>query len=115
MNLILTRIFESATSYRIYASRADAFSGINAVNIGGTAVLLRFRQPDGTLQESVISFDTGGTTGELNFYTKNGAWPTQANWTISQQPAAVTFENDTGVLLVTMTGPQQEEITYVGR
>ena len=115
INLLLSRLFASASSYRIYASADDAFDEANAVNVGGTAVRLRFRQPDGTLEESVIAFeDLNGEVG-LNYYTNQGTWGANPNWTITSKPTAVGFSNDTGVLLVAITGPSQEEITYVGK
>lgn len=111
INLLLSQIFESSTSYRIYPSRPDAIGGTGAVNTGGTAVRLSFIQPDGAVQQSVICFEKVDGADQLNFYNLNGG----SSWTISEQPTAVTFANDTGVLLVTMNGPNQEEITYVGK
>jgi len=115
INLLLSNILASASSYRIYASKSDAFTESAAVNSGGAAVRLIFRQPDGTEKESVITFETlSGETG-LNYYVKGSNWGANPNWTITSRPVAVDFSNDSGLLLVGITGPNAEEITYVGK
>lgn len=114
VNNMLTGIFGKADSYRIYGSLADAQGDSSAVNSGGTAVRLRFRNPDGTFEQGIVAFETTNGT-QLNFYNYDsllGTWP--RSWTISQQPIAVDFNDTSGILLVTMTGPNNEVITYGG-
>ncbi|MCB1234512.1 MAG: hypothetical protein KDM91_05530 [Verrucomicrobiae bacterium] len=115
INMLLARLLPRATSYRIYPSTESAIAESGAINSGGSAVLLRNRNPDGTFQLSVVAFETiDGETG-LNLYNHDGNdWPDEPDWTISSKPTSVTFSNDTGVLLVTVVGPSGEEITYVG-
>lgn len=112
MNLMLTGILGQATEYKIYQSTGDAQSDSNAVTSSGTAVRLRFRNPDGTFAEGLVSFEGG----VLNYYSRpvGTSWPGSASWTISEQATAVDFDNTSGILLVTLTGPYGEEITYAG-
>ncbi|MCB1230055.1 MAG: hypothetical protein KDN19_07310 [Verrucomicrobiae bacterium] len=115
INLLLSRIIQEADSYRVYPSKTAAMNGAGAVNSGGTALWLRFRNPDGTFRQAAIVFETIAGDTQLNYYNKGAStWPVTPDWTISSQPAQVTFANDTGVLLITVTGPENEEITYVG-
>lgn len=115
VNLLLSRIIQQSEAYRIYPDKGSAFNGDGAVNAGGRALWLRFRNPDGATEQAVIAFEVAdGETG-LNFYNWDGAsWSAAPAWTISSQPTGVTFSNDTGILLITVRGPNLEEITYVG-
>ena len=114
VNIMLTGILGQADSYRIYESIADAKASSNAVNTGGTAVRLRFRNPNGAYSEGIVDFSTAAGKSQLGYYNFNGGWPATADWLISQRAAAVTFADDTGILLVTLTGPYGEQITYAG-
>ena len=116
VNSLVTQLVSKADSYRIYASPADAFAELSAVNIGGTAVLLSYRNPSGLVDQSVIAFESGaGGSPELNYYRlENGVWPASADWTITSQLTTASFSDDAGVLLMALTGPEGEEITYAG-
>ncbi len=114
VNNMLTGIFGKADSYRIYSSTSSAKADTGAVNTGGTAVRLRFRNPNGTFDEGIVAFETVSGVARLNFYNYDGSWSGTPNWTITQQPTAVTFADSTGILLVTMTGPNGEQVTYGG-
>ena len=115
INVLMSRIIQRSDAYRIFAGRQGAINGGAAVNTDGKAVWLRFRNPDGTFQQSIIAFDDNAGDGRLNYYVYDGnSWPATPDWTISSLPENVSFSNDTGVLLMTVTGPSQEEITYVG-
>jgi hypothetical protein len=115
INLLLSRILQRADTYRVYPTKSAAFAGSGAVNTGGTALWLRFRNPDGTFAQAVIAFETGGTRPGLNFYNRTSTgWLATPDWTVSARPASVAFSNDTGILLIRVTGPDSEQITYVG-
>ncbi len=115
INILMSRIIQRSDAYRIYESKASAMAGTGALNTGGTAVWLRYRNPDGSFQQSIIAFEINAGETSLNYYLHNGvAWGASPDWTISSLPEVVTFANDSGVLLMTVTGPNQEEITYVG-
>ncbi len=112
INVMLTGILGKADSYRIYGSVDDAKNANSAMNSGGSAVRLLFRNPDGSIGQGIVAYEAAN--GQLNYYNFTGAWPATADWTISHRPTAVDFSDNTGVLLVTLTGPYNETITYAG-
>jgi prepilin-type N-terminal cleavage/methylation domain-containing protein len=117
VNSLLATILQEADSYRIYGTRANAMSATSAVQTGGRALRLRFRNPDGTADFAVIAFESINGVSRLNYYYRAAnetSWPTDPRWVISSRPALVDFANDTGILLITMTGPNGEQITYAG-
>ena len=112
INNVMSRLTGQAVSYRIYADKADAFANTSAVNTGGTALRLIFRNPNGVIDQTVIAFENVGGEDRLNLYQHNGSWPAQATWTITSKASNVTFADSTGILEMTLTGPQAEQITY---
>lgn len=117
VNTLLSTLVNKADSYRIYGNRANAAASTGAVQTGGRALRLRFRNPDGTSDLAIVSFEMHNGKNRLNFYYRPSSltsWPTSPNWTISSKPALVDFSNNTGILLIAMTGPNGEEITYAG-
>lgn len=117
INTLLSTIMSEADSYRIYASRANAAAGTGAIQTGGRALRLRLRNPDGTTNHAIIAFEFVNGRNLLNFYYRpagQASWPSTANWTISSRPTLVDFSNNTGILLIAMTGPNGEQITYAG-
>ena len=117
INTLLANRINKADSYRIYTSRANAMASTGAVNSGGRALRLRFRNPDGSSSNAIISFEQVSGRNLLNFYFRgpnDAAWPSTASWTISARPTLVDFSNNTGILLIAMSGPNGEEITFAG-
>ncbi len=114
INMLMVKMLNRADSYRVYASKATAFSESSAITTGGRCVRLIYRNPDGSSSERIIAFEVVNGEGQLNFYSKGAIWSNDPDWTISSKVSDVTFSNDTGILLVKITGPNQEEITYVG-
>ena len=117
LNTLLNNIINKSDSYRIYTNLSDAKSQTGAVRSDGRAIKLRFRNPDGTYDQAIVSFETFNGGKQLNFYYKNrnaDSWPSDPSWTISSRPDNVDFDNTTGILLVTLTGNKGDEITYAG-
>jgi len=117
VNTLLANLINKADSYRIYSSRTNAMASTGAVNTSGRALRLRFRNPDGTSSNAIISFEEVSSKKYLNFYYRgpsDAAWPTSPSWTITSRPTLVDFSNNTGILLIAMTGPNGEEITFAG-
>jgi type II secretory pathway pseudopilin PulG len=111
INSVMSRLSGQAVSYRLYASKSDAFDNINAVNTGGTALRLIFRNPNGVIDQTVVAFEAIND-GELNLYQFNGGWPADKTWTITSKATGVTFADTSGILEMTLTGPRSEQITY---
>ena len=117
VNTLLTTLTSRADTYRIFSDLDSAKGFSNAVRSGGKALRLRFRNPDGTTQDGIVSFEERNGKKELNYYLKEGnttAWSNNPRWTVSSKPSNVVFDNNFGILLVTVTGPTGDEITYAG-
>lgn len=115
VNSLLARVFSQSNYYRIYAAKSDAFSEVGPVNSGGSAVHLRFVNPDGSMDRAVIAFEVIGGDAQLNYYhyVNGTGWPDTATWTITSKLAYAVFSDSTGVLTISLTGKAQEQITYV--
>jgi len=117
LNTLLATLVNKTDSYRIYANRANAIASSGAIQSNGRALRLRFRNPDGTFSYAIISFENQNGRNRLNFYHRGASettWPTSPSWTITSRPTLVDFSNSTGILLIALTGPNGEEITYAG-
>lgn len=116
-NTLLTNIINKSDNYRIYPDLATAKNQGTPIRSGGKSLRLRFRHPDGTADHAIVSFEFQDGANRLNYYFRDkydNSWPSSPTWTISNKPADVTFDNTTGILLVTLTGDEGEEITYAG-
>lgn len=117
INTLLTSLVNRADNYRIFANLSSAKSFSNAVRTGGKSLRLRFRRPDGATDDGIVSFEERNGIKELNYYLKTSGsltWPTTPRWTVSSKPSNVEFDNSFGILQITMTGPNGDEITYAG-
>lgn len=117
INTLLTTMINKADFYRIYSSVDNAKNGTNPVRSDGRALRLRFRNPDGSSNLAIIAFENRNNEKQLNFYRLppgSSSWPANPSWTITKEPSEIDFDNTSGILLVTMTGQNGDEITYAG-
>jgi hypothetical protein len=117
VNTLLTNIVNRADNYRIFPDITRAKNLTGAVRSGGKSIRLRFRNPDGTSDHAIVAFESLNGQKQLNYYFRSyndDTWPSSPTWTISTKPDIVTFDNTTGVLLITLTGAKGEEISYTG-
>ena len=117
VNTLLTNIINRSDNYRIFPDITKAKALTGAVRTDGKSIRLRFRNPDGTIDHAIVAFQTLGGQRQLNYYFRahdDTAWPSNPTWTISSKPDVVTFDNSSGILLVTLTGPNGDQITYAG-
>lgn len=117
INTLMTTIINKADSYRIYANTANAKSSSSPVRNNAKALRLRWRDPDGDTDWGIIAFEQYNGADRLTFYFKDhhdSSWPNNPDWVISSKPSSVNFSNAAGILEITMTGPNGEEITYAG-
>ncbi|QIF04777.1 hypothetical protein [Roseimicrobium sp. ORNL1] len=110
---LVGRIFGSADHYFVYSSRDAALGGAAPVLVNGGAVRLFSQAANGDITELWVEVQTVAGTKVLKCYGKlpNG---TESQWTVCEGLGNATFHCNTGVLGVTLTGPNQEEVTYYG-
>lgn len=111
----VSRLIGKADRFRLHDSKDDALSGVNARLTESPVVVLNFRQPDGTMRATILSFENRSTGPALYYYVVplTGVM-TSPTWAVTKAPSKVAFRMDDGVLRMILTGPNLEEITYSG-
>lgn len=115
ISLYVSKLVGKADRFRLHDSVDDALSGQNPRTTSSPVVTLNFRQPDGTMRASILSFEDRGSGPTLYYYVV----PTtgvlaEPQWFISDKPEDVDFLIHEGVLRMVLTGPEGEQITYSG-
>jgi hypothetical protein len=110
---LLGRIFNQADHYFVYTTRASATAGEAPVLTNGKAVRLFFKTAAQETLERLISVETTASGKELRFYTPQ-ADGTTTSWLVCNQILGANFNNNEGILSVTLQGPNGEEVTYSG-
>lgn len=111
----VSRLVSKADRFRLHDSVADALSGANPRLTESPVVVLNFRQPDGTMRATILSFENRSTGPALYYYVVpvTGVLG-DPQWAVTKSPSRVAFRMDQGVLRMILTGPNLEEITYSG-
>lgn len=113
VNNILSRMLFSADTARLYTDIGSGKAGGAGVTENASALVLAFRQPDGRFEYGMIGFDPA--TDRLGYYQRGSSgWPSEPSWIISASADMVSFEVQNGVVRCTVTGPNQEELTFSG-
>ena len=111
----VSRLVGKADRFRLHASVADALSGARPRLTASPVAVLNFKQPDGSIRATILSFETTTTGRALYHYvvpvTGVLAPPT---WAVTKAPSDVSFAVEQGVLRMRLTGPRSEQITYSG-
>lgn len=110
---ILGRIFQQADHYFIYPDRDSALSGGKPVLNNGGAVRLFFKTALQNTRECLIAAETGNSGTSLRFYNSQPDG-NEKSWQICRGLQAAVFNTYEGILTVTLTGPNGEEIIYCG-
>jgi hypothetical protein len=115
ISMYVSRLVGKADRFRLHDSVADALAGTNPRLTASPVVVMNFRQPDGTLRASILSFENRGTGLALYYYVVpvSGVLGTP-QWSVTSKPSNVQFSMDQGVLRMILTGPAGEQITYSG-
>lgn len=115
ISLNVSKLVGKADRFRLHDSVQDALLGKNPRLTSSPVVVLNFRQPDGTVRASMLSFENRGSGPALYYYVvpSNGVLGTP-QWYVSKKPTNVQFSMQEGVLRMTLTGPAGEQITYSG-
>lgn len=104
-----------ADRFRLHDSVSDALAGTNPRLTASPVLLLNFRQPDGSMRASILAFQNLGTGNALYYYVvPNNGVLGSPQWAVTKRPKNVQFSMDQGVLRMTITGPNDEKITYSG-
>jgi len=127
IGLLLAKTIANADDYRIYTSRANALA-LTSATTSGSAVRLWMRQAnDSTTRQAIISYETiNGNPGLYfflqtpnagNIYPVNGNFPNGPSWQMAGSDlTGATFANDSamapGILLATLSGSNNQQITY---
>lgn len=111
----VSRLIGKADRFRLHDSVADALSGANPRLTESPVVVLNFRQPDGTMRATILSYENKGSGLALYYYVVPVTGVLGAPlWTVTKAPSKVVFRVDAGVLRMVLTGPNLEEIIYSG-
>lgn len=101
--------------FRLHDSVADALAGTNPRLTLSPVCVLNFRQADGTMRASILSFEDLGDGPALYYYVVpvSGVMG-PPEWAVTNKPSNVEFFMDQGILRTRFTGPQGEQIIYSG-
>jgi type II secretory pathway pseudopilin PulG len=111
----VSRLVGKADRFRLHATVDDALSGQNPVMADAPVAVLNFRQPDGTMRATILSFENRGQGLRLNYYVVPTTGTLGApQWSVTARPTDVRFAIEQGVLRMTLSGPAGERIIYSG-
>lgn len=115
ISVYVSRLVGKADRFRLHDNVADALAGVRSRTTPSPVVVLNFRQPDGTLRATILSFENRGTGLALYYYVVpvSGVLGSP-QWAVTKKPSNVLFSLDQGVLRMALTGPAGELITYSG-
>lgn len=115
ISVYVSRLVGKAERFRLHDNVADALAGVRTRVTPSPVLVLNFRQPDGAVRASILSFENRGSGLALYYYVVpfNGVLGAP-QWYITKKPASVLFSLDQGVLRMALTGPSAEKITYSG-
>jgi hypothetical protein len=115
INMHVNRMVGKAERFRLHTTVADALAGTNPRTSGARVLVLNFRQPNGTMRASILSFEDRGSGEALYYYLVPVSGALGApQWHVTKKADDVTFAVDSGILRMTLTGPNGEMITYSG-
>lgn len=111
----ISRIISSADRYRLHDSLEDALVGRNPRMGPSPVAVFNFRQPDGTMRATLLSFEDRGDGAQLYYYVVPEVGPLEEpEWSVTSTPANVEFAVEQGILRMILTGPAGEQIIYSG-
>ena len=115
ISMYVSRLVGKADRFRLHDSVADALSGVRPRLTASPVVVLNFKQPDGTMRATILSFEDRGSGPALYYYVVPVSGVLGApQWAVTKSPSNVVFTMEQGVLRMALTGPSGEIITYSG-
>lgn len=120
INMYVSRLVAQADRFSLYDSLDDALANQNPRFSASPVLKLSFRQPNlngnEEMRDAILSFGSlNGQPPALYYYVipRVGA-PTAPEWAITHAPRNVSFSVVEGIIRTTLTGPNDEIITYSG-
>ena len=115
ISVYVSRLVGKADRFRLHDNVADALAGVRTRTTASPVAVLNFRQPDGTVRATILSFENRGTGFALYYYVVPVSGVLGApQWAVTKKPTSVLFSMEEGVLRMAITGPAGEKITYSG-
>ncbi|QJE97649.1 hypothetical protein [Luteolibacter luteus] len=115
INNYLSRVIGSAEGFQLYTNMSTLRAGGSPVLEEASVLLLLFKEPDGSSRAAILSYENPGT-GEGLYYRRvtQAGTISDPEWVLSKEVRGVSFSVIQGVLRATLTGPNEETITYSG-
>lgn len=115
ISMHVSKLVGKAERFRLHANVAEARAGFAPSYSASPVLILNFRQPNGTVRASILSFEDRGAGKALYYYLESpdGSLLTP-QWYLSKMPKDVSFSVQQGILRMTLTGPNNEQVTYSG-
>ncbi len=112
----VSKIVGQADRFSLHPSLSNAFNEVNQQLTASTVARLYYRQPDGSYRSAILAFEDRGSGDQLYYFVvPQGGGPLPApEWSVTRVPEDVSFAVIDGILSMTLTGPNAEEITYSG-
>lgn len=114
----VSKLVGKADRFRLHDTVEDALGNVEPRGAGDgllPVVVLNFRQPDGSMRASMLSFEDRGAGSKLYYYVVPTSGVVAApQWAVTDKPKNVRFTVEQGVLRMTLTGPADEQIIYSG-
>lgn len=115
ISMYVSRLIGKADRFRLHDSVADALSGARPRLTASPVVVLNYRQPDGTMRATILSYENRGAGPALYYFVVPTTGVLGApQWVVTKAPSNVVFAMVDGILRMTLTGPRWEQITYSG-
>ncbi|MES2996141.1 MAG: prepilin-type N-terminal cleavage/methylation domain-containing protein [Verrucomicrobiota bacterium] len=113
INTHVSRLISGADRFRLHATVDDALNGVNARITESPVMVLNFRQPNGAMRASLLSFEDRGSGNALYYYIVPLAGEIgEPEWFITRRAQNIHFLVEEGVVRMEVTGPADERITY---
>lgn len=126
VGMYVSKLIGKADGFRLHTTRGEAELGANPTNGPANYAVLKFRQPDGTIRAAVLAFeDNNGQADDFGLYYYVVPVPfvpplAEPEWAV-MRPAGGrgmkrggSFSVVNGILEMTLTGENNERITYSG-
>lgn len=115
ISMYVSRLVGKADRFRLHDTVANALSGTNPHLTESPVAVLNYKQPDGSIRATILSFEDRGSGKALYYYVVPVSGVLGApEWAVTKAPSDVSFSVVTGILKMALTGPNGELITYSG-